>query len=114
MIWLLLASLVAVGYPTPPPPPAVFQQAQQVPDRKPLPAHAYGPHHNEPHAFCSRQKTFTHNGDTYYECHCDFICEMGAGGEKLQREADNCVTACGEDQCLCHECESCDQPDPPR
>lgn len=113
MTWLLILQLFALGYPTPPPPPPVFQQAQQGP--KPvLPAHVRGPHEGEPNAFCSRNPTFTARGQTVYECHCEFICDMGAGGEPLQREADSCVTACGKDQCTCHVCESCDQPEPKR
>ncbi len=117
MIWFVIAQLHAFSFgivmPPPPPPPALFQQAAQEP--KPvLPAHVRGPHEGEPNALCTRVPTFSRDGFTYYECHCDFICDMGAGGEPVQREADNCVTACGKDQCMCHMCESCDQPKEPR
>jgi hypothetical protein len=109
----LLALFLQIAYPPPPPAPAVFQAVQQAP--KPvLPADVRGPHEGEANAFCSRSPTFTHAGQTVYECHCEFICEMGAGGERLQREANSCVTACGKDQCNCHLCESCDLPPEPK
>lgn len=42
-----------------------------------------------------------------YHCACKFLCDMGAGGELVQREDDDCETACGKDQCACHVEEPC-------
>jgi hypothetical protein len=111
-IWLLLAQLFALGYPTPPPSPPVFQQAQESP--KPvLPAHVRGPHEGEDGAKCYRGETRSPGaGLMLYQCACQMLCEEGAGGERLQREADDCETACGHNQCLCHVDETCQMPTP--
>jgi hypothetical protein len=83
-----------------------------------LPAHRRGPHEGEAGAACYRGETRAPApGRMLYHCECRFLCETGAGGEQLQREADECETACGKEQCACHGDESCQmpmQPAPPR
>lgn len=108
---LLLAQLAAVALPVTmpplPPPPPIFQHAQEP---RVLPSHRVGPHEGEPGALCWRGATETRkqDGHTFYQCACQFLCE---GMD--QREADDCETSCSKDgsQCLCHTDETCQMPE---
>ena len=112
---LLFQFLTAVPMPDPPPPPAIFRAVQQVESQPVLPAHRRGPHEGEPDTFCYRGETDTRGPRKMYQCACQMLCEDGAGGERLQREADDCETACGKDQCLCHVDQTCAMPmEPPK
>jgi hypothetical protein len=109
----LLALLLQIAYPTPPPPPAVFLAVQQAP----LPSHRVGPHDGEPGATCYRGETVHPAADrTLYHCECKLICLPEDCGQR--REDDNCETSCSHGtQCLCHadeQCELVDHPEPKR
>jgi hypothetical protein len=53
-----------------------------------VPAHRRGPHEGEAGAACYRGETRAPApGRMLYHCECRFLCETGAGGEQLQREA---------------------------
>jgi hypothetical protein len=117
LLVLQLSVIFLPAMPPPPPSPAIFQQAQQGPQV--LPSHRHGPHEGEPGAVCYRGETRHLSGDrTLYHCECAFICDVGAAGEPLQREADECETSCAppdKPQCACHGDESCQMPiEPPK
>lgn len=109
MIWFLLAQITAFGLPTmppPPPPPAIFRSVQQDEPRV-LPSHRKGPHEGEEGAKCYKGETQSPGpGRMMYHCECRLLCEL-EGEELLRREADECETSCGHNQCLCHADAGC-------
>ena len=45
-----------------------------------------------------------------HECHCDYQCEQGAGGEWTYHEMANCLVYCHHDRCTCWPEAPCPKP----
>lgn len=68
-----------------------------------------GPYANLANHVCWRQPDQIYKGITYHQCPCTMsACDMG---EVL--ETKNCLTYCGNKQCVCHADEACPAPELP-